>query len=112
MEPSPTSAGTLDRWAPGAQAIASLFEQRVAAGRWRNWWGWRLRGLLDRDRRRSRSRRSDLCRGRLRRLRRLLRHDGWGNDLGGLLGFESGAAACALFPISLAFLLGAFAGGL
>jgi hypothetical protein len=118
MEPSPASAGTLDRWAPGTQAIASLLEQRVAAGRWRdwwgcrNWWGWRLRRLLDRDRRRRRSRRSDLCRGRLRRLCRLLRHDGGRNGLGGLFGFESGAAACALFPISLAFLLGAFAGGL
>ena len=65
-----------------------------------------------RRRRRSRSRRSDLSRGRLRRLCRLLRHDGGQNGLGGLLGFESGAAACALFPISLAFLLGAFAGGL
>jgi hypothetical protein len=107
VEPSPASIGALDRWTPGTQAIASLLEQRVAVGGWRNWWWWRLRGLLDRDRRRS-----DLCSWRLRRLRRLLRHDGRRNGLGGLFGFESGAAACALFPISLAFLLCAFAGGL
>jgi hypothetical protein len=75
--------------------MPSLFEQRIAAGGWRNWWGWRLRGLLDRDRRR----RSDLC-----NWRRI--------GLDGLLGFESGATARALFPVSLAFLLGAFAGGL
>jgi hypothetical protein len=94
--------------------MPSLFEQRVATGRWRDWWGcrnwweWRLRGLLDRDRRR----RSDLCGWRLRRLCRLLWQDGRRNDLGGLLGFESGSAARSRFPVSLAFLLGAFAGGL
>jgi len=105
------------------QAMPSLFEQRVATGRWRdwggwrNWWGWRIRGLLDRDRwwwwwRRRWRRRSDLCNWRLRRLCRLLWHDGRRNGLGGLLGFESSSAARSRFPVSLAFLLGAFAGGL
>jgi hypothetical protein len=57
--------------------MPSLFEQRIAADGWRNWWGWRLRGLLDRDRRRRRRsrRRSDVCNWRLRRLRRFLRQD-------------------------------------
>jgi hypothetical protein len=107
----------------GAQAVATLLEQRVAAGGWRNrYWG-RLgyrRGLGFRRRREYRRRLGRL----LHRVRDRWRH-GWRRRIfGGLrrkrlrgrrleqvlsrLGGELCAAAFARFPVSLALLLGAF----
>jgi hypothetical protein len=82
----------------GTQTVLALLEQHIATGGWRywcgcgDWYGWRLQQLLDGNRHRW----YDLGE------RRLL----------GCLGGEPRATARALFPVSLAFLLGAFVGRL
>jgi hypothetical protein len=97
-----------------AQTVATLLEQRIAMG-----------GRRNRYRRRQGSRRRIGCRHRLRYRRRLGRpldgNRGRQLDIGNRRRLRrvrrrrSGlprAAARALFPVSLAFLLRAFAGGL
>ena len=96
----------------GTQTVLALLEQRIATGGCRywcgcgcgcgDWYGWRLRGLLDGNLYRWYGYRWYGCRwyGLVDR------------SLIGGLGAEPRAAARALFPVSLAFLLGAFLGGL
>jgi hypothetical protein len=119
VKPSSASAGALDRWTPGTQTISPLLEQCVTAGRGGYWyWSGLDRFSLDRLLCRNRHRCWDLEDRRLLGGLGVELLEGLGGGLlGGLgsrllsrLGGEPGAAAHALFSISLAFLLGAFAG--
>jgi hypothetical protein len=93
----------------GAQSITTLLEQRISAGGWRYWYECGLNLFLDRDfdRDLDRDRRYDIQDVRiLRRIRKKGRRQALRWLSGG-----SRAAAHALFAVSLAFLVGAFARG-